>query len=106
FWEFDLRSELSRHPPHRGPVDCPDHLERGPDGRAEEGALQGDRRRARGHTQPSSRGRLYWPRRGQKGELVLWRWRRAIRLTYWQMRQLPLESCCSISRCMLLAWNE
>jgi Tautomerase enzyme len=67
-------------------VITPDHLERGPDGRAEEGALQGNRRGARGHTQPPSRGRLYWPRRGQKGELVVRQWGRSIRLSYWQMR--------------------
>ena len=32
------------------------------------------------------RGRLYRPRRGQKGELVVRQWGRAICVTYWQMR--------------------
>ena len=39
--------------------------ERGPDRRAEEGALQGDRRRACGQARPAPRGRLRQPRRGQ-----------------------------------------
>ena len=49
-------------------------------------ALQGERRRARSHLQPPSRGRLIGLVEVKKGELVVQQWRRAICLSYWQMR--------------------
>jgi hypothetical protein len=58
----------------------------GKDGRAEEGALQGDRRRARSKPQPAPGRRLHQPGRGQKGKLVVRQWGRAIRVSYSQMR--------------------
>jgi Tautomerase enzyme len=61
-------------------------LERGAHARAEEGALRGDRRRACRQPRPAPGRRLHQPGRGQKGELVIRQWGRAIRLSYSQIR--------------------
>ena len=76
--QFSLRSELPRHRAHGKPRHHPNHLERGPDGRTEEGALQGHRRRAGEVARHPAAGRTYQPRRGEEGKLVLRQRRRPV----------------------------